>query len=57
MLPNSPRGFNFHSLATELSARTVTQPLILGEENRLGVSDNKVPKRISETEREKSGNW
>jgi hypothetical protein len=56
MMPNSPRGFNFHSLVTELSARTVTQPLILGEENKLRVFDNKVPKRISGTEREKSGN-
>jgi len=56
MMRNSPRDFNFHSLATEMSARIVTQPLTLGEENRLRLFDNKVLKRISETEREKSGN-
>jgi len=38
-----------------MSARILTQPLTLGEENRLRVFDNKIPKRISETEREKSG--
>jgi len=55
MMRNSPRGFNFHSLTTEMPARIVTQPLTLGEENRLRVFDNKVPKEISETEKEKSG--
>jgi len=39
-----------------MSARIVTQRLTLGEENRLGVFDNKVPNGISETEREKSRN-
>ena len=39
-----------------MPAQIVTQPLTLGEENRLRVFGNKVPKEMSETEREKSGN-
>jgi hypothetical protein len=52
MMPNSLRGFNFHSLATEMSAQILTQRLIPREEHGLKVFDYKVPKRIFKPKRE-----